>query len=349
VDNGADTAVPQEGAPSPGSVLAAERERQGLSRADIAHRLHMSVMQVEALEVGDYERLPRGPFLRGFVRNYSRVLGLDAEAIVGLLVSSAPHETAPRIVVPTQNIRFDPLGTRLSNPYVKAAGIATVVVALGFAGVYWWIFVRPLSPATTPARKPAAAAPATPVPTPAPPAASGVPESSPVPPPTTLSSPAVSLSSPPPAALPPPAVPIASNPEPAPIREAAKAQGAVPPAAAPAPAKPAAPSASASPISLPAAPAATPAPRMFEPPAAAEGGGVVRMNFRSATWVEVRDSSGKILLSRNQPGGSDAEVAGKPPLSVVIGNAADVRLTYNDRVIDLEPHTRVSVARLTLP
>ncbi len=36
-------------------------------------------------------------------------------------------------------------------------------------------------------------------------------------------------------------------------------------------------------------------------------------------------------------------------LSVVIGNAADVRLTYNDREVDLEPHTRVSVARLTLP
>jgi len=26
-----------------------------------------------------------------------------------------------------------------------------------------------------------------------------------------------------------------------------------------------------------------------------------------------------------------------------------VRLTYNDRDVDLEPHTRVSVARLTLP
>ena len=32
-----------------GAILGAERERQGLSRADVAHRLHMSPVQVESL------------------------------------------------------------------------------------------------------------------------------------------------------------------------------------------------------------------------------------------------------------------------------------------------------------
>ena len=35
-----------------GAAFAAERERQGLSRADVAHRLHMSPFQIEALEAG---------------------------------------------------------------------------------------------------------------------------------------------------------------------------------------------------------------------------------------------------------------------------------------------------------
>jgi cytoskeleton protein RodZ len=35
-------------------------------------------------------------------------------------------------------------------------------------------------------------------------------------------------------------------------------------------------------------------------------------------------------------------------LSVVVGNTAGVQLTYNDRPVDLEPHTRAGVARLTL-
>jgi len=368
MDTGADNAVPQEGAPTPGAILAAERERQGLSRADVAQRLHMSVAQVEALEIGDYERLPRGPFLRGFARNYARALGLDAEAVVGLLAASAPQESAPRIVVPTQNIRFDPLGARLSSPYVKAAGIAAVAIVLGFAAMYWWLFVRPQEKVTiVPARKPAATAPAMPAPGPAAPAVSSAPEAAPaaMPAPATPapSVAAPSLSSPlasAPASAP---VPMAPHPEPAPIREAAKAASAPPaavsaakpapgPAPAPSPApNPAPQGASGAPaVAQPsAAPVASTASRMFEPPADAEGGGVVRMKFRGTAWVEVRDARGRILLSRNQPGGSDAEVSGKPPFSVVIGNAADVRLTYNDREVDLEPHTRVSVARLTLP
>ena len=63
----------------------------------------------------------------------------------------------------------------------------------------------------------------------------------------------------------------------------------------------------------------------------------------------IKDARGRVLVSRNQPGGSETEVAGKPPFSVVIGNAPEVRLVYNDRDVDLEPHTRVAVARLTLP
>ena len=63
-------------ASSPGAILATERERQGLARADIAQRLHMSVSQIEALESGDYARLPRGTFLRGFARNYARAVVL---------------------------------------------------------------------------------------------------------------------------------------------------------------------------------------------------------------------------------------------------------------------------------
>ena len=43
----------QSATSTPGARLAAERERQGLSRADIAQRLHMSASQIEAIESGD--------------------------------------------------------------------------------------------------------------------------------------------------------------------------------------------------------------------------------------------------------------------------------------------------------
>src|SRR4029079_10288808 len=82
----------------PGRTLAAERERQGLGPADIAQRLHMSVSQVEALEADDYSRLPRGPFLRGFVRNYAKALALPADDLLARLAKGGPTDPAPRIV-----------------------------------------------------------------------------------------------------------------------------------------------------------------------------------------------------------------------------------------------------------
>jgi len=42
-------------------------------------------------------------------------------------------------------------------------------------------------------------------------------------------------------------------------------------------------------------------------------------------------------------------VRGKPPYQLVIGNASNVRVLYDDKLIDLAPHTRQDVARLTVP
>ena len=94
----------------PGQLLAAERERQGLSRADIAQRLHMSASQVEALETGDYARLPRGTFLRGFVRNYAKAARASMPtSLLRSLADDRARATRGRASwCASQNIRFDP-------------------------------------------------------------------------------------------------------------------------------------------------------------------------------------------------------------------------------------------------
>jgi cytoskeleton protein RodZ len=70
--------------------------------------------------------------------------------------------------------------------------------------------------------------------------------------------------------------------------------------------------------------------------------------FEEDSWVEVRDRQGRPILSKLAGRGSEETVTGEGPFSVVIGNAKAVRLTYNGKPIDLAPHTRVKVARLTL-
>ena len=83
-----------------------------------------------------------------------------------------------------------------------------------------------------------------------------------------------------------------------------------------------------------------------QPPSRSEGR--IRLEFDSESWVEIREQDGRTLMSQLNPAGSRRFVIGRPPLFVVIGNAAAVRLTYNDNRVDLKPYVQIEVARLTL-
>ena len=83
------------------------------------------------------------------------------------------------------------------------------------------------------------------------------------------------------------------------------------------------------------------------PPLPAEGPQLV-FTFGDKSWVEVRDAAQRILLSSENLAGTRQVVSGKPPFQVVVGNAAKVEVQYGDRQIDLKPHIRAEVARLTI-
>jgi len=73
------------------------------------------------------------------------------------------------------------------------------------------------------------------------------------------------------------------------------------------------------------------------------------LRFERESWVEVRDASGRVLLSHLHGAGSERTLQAEPPLQLVIGNARHVRLTYGGEAVDLAPHIKVDVARLRLP
>src|SRR5690606_19861706 len=63
-----------------GARLAQEREAKGWSQDYVSERLKFSLRQLRALEDEEWEKLPQGVPLRGFVRNYARLLGIDITA-----------------------------------------------------------------------------------------------------------------------------------------------------------------------------------------------------------------------------------------------------------------------------
>jgi len=67
----------QVAAPGVGAQLKAAREARQMQLADVAQTLKLGPRQVEALESGDWQGLPGQTFIRGFVRNYARLVNLD--------------------------------------------------------------------------------------------------------------------------------------------------------------------------------------------------------------------------------------------------------------------------------
>jgi len=81
---------------------------------------------------------------------------------------------------------------------------------------------------------------------------------------------------------------------------------------------------------------------------ASAGTGRLALQFEGESWVEIRSGSGKLLVASLHTAGTERFVSGVPPFEVVIGNAQQVHLTYNDKPVDLSPYVKVEVARFTL-
>jgi cytoskeleton protein RodZ len=67
------------------------------------------------------------------------------------------------------------------------------------------------------------------------------------------------------------------------------------------------------------------------------------------SWIEVvQGNDGRVVFSGLSDAGTERQVQAMPPLRLIVGNASSVRLEYRGRPVDLVPHTRNDLARLTL-
>ena len=92
---------------------------------------------------------------------------------------------------------------------------------------------------------------------------------------------------------------------------------------------------------------AEPLPVVQAPP---RSGGPSRLvlRFEEDSWVEVVDANGRNLVSSLNRAGTERSVRVSPPFNLVVGNASHVKVSYNDKPIDLTPHIKVEVARFTV-
>jgi cytoskeleton protein RodZ len=274
----------------PGTALAAARKKQGISVADVARSLRLSVRQVEAIEADDYDRLPGKTFLRGFVRNYAKLLQIDPEPLLQASQLRVSEDFQPKVIsVPVSQVELNASRSQRRFTSAQPPSLLKLVLIglLVLAGVAWVAFEMFFgNDVTTVVVKPAG------------------------------DSEVVALSLPPAASD---AKPVTSESSvlPAHIAE-------VPPSP------------------------ASPQPTVGETAASSPGGAKVRLVFSGESWIDLRDKSGRTIYKQTGQAGNEQIISGTAPFSLTVGKANNVSVFFNDKPVDLAPHSSGDVARLTL-
>lgn len=266
-----------------GAILRAAREARGLSVQDAAQQLRLMNRQIVAMETEDFASLGQPVFARGFVRNYARMLGLDATAI---LQSMGGAQVEPVEVIQTPSLVLP--GKWFTSGWLIAGMVLLLLVTVLPIGLYAWLS-SDAEDVTRPV--PQRVAPAPPVPPPVTPLPTEYSSVAPVPPNNESAD---------------------SNTQPS---EAASDGIAQAPET-----------------------AAVPAPIKRE----------MRFEFADDAWLEVKDGTGQTLYRHMRIKGNNLVLTGQPPLELVVGNAAQVRMSYNGRPLDLTPYINANVARFSL-
>jgi cytoskeleton protein RodZ len=120
--------------PGFGPRLKAGREQKQLALAEVAAKLKLTARQVEALEEEDLSHLPSEVFVRGFVRNYARLVDVEVDSLIAPLdVQAAVAET---ITAPSAGVSFSTSGVR---QWVILPLAALAVFLLLVAVLYHWL------------------------------------------------------------------------------------------------------------------------------------------------------------------------------------------------------------------
>jgi cytoskeleton protein RodZ len=82
----------------PGSRLERQRALAGLTEQQVAERLNLDAAAVTALEREDYSALGAPVFVRGHLKRYAVLLGLDEDEILGAYERSRAHLSQPTLV-----------------------------------------------------------------------------------------------------------------------------------------------------------------------------------------------------------------------------------------------------------
>lgn len=88
-----------------GDTLRQERESQNLTIQDVEKGTSIRAIYIDALEKGEYDKLPGTVYAKGFIKNYGNFLSLDGESLVRQFVMEISPSSS--VVDKNGNSQFD--------------------------------------------------------------------------------------------------------------------------------------------------------------------------------------------------------------------------------------------------
>jgi cytoskeleton protein RodZ len=135
---------------SVGETLRCERLRRNLQLDQISRELRISARFLEAIESEQFDQLPAPVFVRSFVRQYARLLGLNDQELTAQLQrtiepaeAAAPAQEEPRQVmqeIHVPKMEWETVGERRFQwkaPLSSLAGVVSVMLVCSVVYAWW--------------------------------------------------------------------------------------------------------------------------------------------------------------------------------------------------------------------
>ena len=128
-----------------GEVFSAGRIAKNLTVKDVSNNLRLSIKQIEALESNDFSGLPQAMITRGFIRNYARLLELDAEPLLASYRARMPEPETGTLNVKTSMHQVMHSESN-SSPLKYVLMITACLVLLSCAAWFYYTQLMPPTP-----------------------------------------------------------------------------------------------------------------------------------------------------------------------------------------------------------
>jgi cytoskeleton protein RodZ len=315
-----------------GNVLKAAREAQGLSIHEVCSQLRLGIKQIQAIEQDDFDKLPQPSIVRGFIRNYARLLNIDVNPILEAYQRIVPNK-APLPL----SVRSNASRSVIDKPVrvFRPQRLLTFLIFLILAGIAAYFYINHIKPqalkdaalalevdeiADTTGQEIAIPVPeAAPAPTPV--------EAAPVAPMTeNVDASTATANNATPAAI------TTGNDATANAANVLSANNGI---------------TNNTIVSTP-TPATTQAAESTTLQATEPQKASLVFKVNEDSWVRIEDLQGKKVFSEVMPAGSERQVTTEKPVNITVGHASGTQLTIDNQPYDLTQATRGRVARIQL-